>query len=210
MRHLSSSSTGALGGPKRAIAGLLATAASLDLAVLAQTSLLRTQSAWLSAALFVVACVVGAGALRLVHTAVPFCVAEFAPPARGRGWKICLGSSLVASGASLALFGSGTALTLAWLAFELSVILIGLTGWLIDGRPAARIAWRQELPLLVVLAVITLAGAVFRLVDLGSMPFGLWFDEAYSGLQVERILTDPNFRPVTWAVWHRSLRCCGT
>ena len=196
MRLFSSPTTAALGGPERAVAGLFATAASVDLAVLAQTSLLRTRSAWPSAALFLVACVVGAAALRLVHTADPLCVAEFAPPARGRAWKTCLGLSLLASGTSLALFGMGAALTLAWLAFALSVVLVGLTGWLIDSRPAVRIAWRQEWPALVALVVITLVGAVLRLVDLGSTPFGLWFDEAYSGLQVNRILADPNFRPV--------------
>jgi hypothetical protein len=183
-------------GRNLAIAGLLATAASLDLAVLAQTSLLRTRSAWPSALLFVVACLVGVWAFRLVPTTAPRCVVEFAAPARSRAWKLSLGLSVAASGVSLVLFATNTALTVAWVAFALSVVLISITGWLMDGRPGFQIAWRQELPWLVALAVFTLIGAVLRLVDLGSTPFGLWFDEAYSGLQVERILTDPSFRPV--------------
>ncbi|MBV9580868.1 MAG: hypothetical protein JO057_19980, partial [Chloroflexi bacterium] len=185
--HLSFSA-GALHTRERAIAGFLATAASLDVAILAQSNLLRAQSAWPAVPLFVVACAIGIWALRLVDPPALLSVAHFATPARGRAWKISLGLSLLASATSVMLFATQTALTFAWLVFALSVLLIGLAGWLIDGRPHLKVAWRRERPWLIALALCTLIGAVLRLVDLGSTPFGLWFDEAYSGLQVERIL----------------------
>src|SRR5436190_1973216 len=130
MRMFGNVSTSLARGRNLAIARLLATAASLDLAVLAQTSLLRTQSAWPSALLFVVASLVGIWALRLVPPPAPLCLSGFAAPARTRTWKASLGLSVAASGLSLALFATNTALTLAWLTFALSVVLIALTGWL--------------------------------------------------------------------------------
>jgi len=39
-------------------------------------------------------------------------------------------------------------------------------------------------------------GIAFRLYQIGSLPFGVWFDEAENGLVARRILEDPSFRPV--------------
>jgi 4-amino-4-deoxy-L-arabinose transferase-like glycosyltransferase len=39
-------------------------------------------------------------------------------------------------------------------------------------------------------------GAAFRLYEIRSLPFGVWFDEAQNGLVAHRILEDPNYRPV--------------
>ena len=35
-----------------------------------------------------------------------------------------------------------------------------------------------------------------RLVKIGTLPFGLWYDEALYGMVASRILNDPSFRPV--------------
>jgi len=46
------------------------------------------------------------------------------------------------------------------------------------------------------LAAILLLAAVVRLLWLDSLPFGVWYDEAEHGLQAQRILNDPTYRPV--------------
>jgi 4-amino-4-deoxy-L-arabinose transferase-like glycosyltransferase len=150
---------------------LLGIGISLGLAVLAQSALLRTHGA-------------------------PLAFASFARPASGRSWKVCLTIALAANAGSLALFGRNTGLTLSWELFGLSVVLAGLTFWAMDGRPGVRLDWRSEAPWLAALAALIISGAALRLISLGSLPFGLWYDEAYSGLQVQRILTDPGYRPV--------------
>jgi sugar lactone lactonase YvrE/4-amino-4-deoxy-L-arabinose transferase-like glycosyltransferase len=47
-----------------------------------------------------------------------------------------------------------------------------------------------------VLAVILVLAAVLRLAWLDVLPFGVWYDEAEYGLQAQRLLADPQFRPV--------------
>ena len=39
-------------------------------------------------------------------------------------------------------------------------------------------------------------GCFFRLYQIDSAPWGVWFDEAQNGIVAKRILTDPNYRPV--------------
>ncbi len=176
---------------------LLGIGISLGLAVLAQSALLRTHAALPAVPLFLAACVVGGWtAVRAMPAGAPLAFASFARPASGRSWKVCLTIALAANAGSLALFGRNTGLTLSWELFGLSVVLAGLTFWAMDGRPGVRLDWRSEAPWLAALAALIISGAALRLISLGSLPFGLWYDEAYSGLQVQRILTDPGYRPV--------------
>ena len=47
------------------------------------------------------------------------------------------------------------------------------------------------------LVVVALAiGCVFRLYEIGSQPWGVWFDEAQNGIVAQQILNDPHYRPV--------------
>jgi 4-amino-4-deoxy-L-arabinose transferase-like glycosyltransferase len=46
------------------------------------------------------------------------------------------------------------------------------------------------------LAVAIGVGIAFRLHLIGSLPYGIWFDEAQNGIVARRILEDPSFRPV--------------
>ncbi|HLQ35789.1 MAG TPA: glycosyltransferase family 39 protein [Chloroflexota bacterium] len=175
----------------------LALAISIGLALLAQTALLRTRAALPAVPMFVLACAIGGWvALRMLPAAPRAAFEAFRKPSVGRAWKLGLGLAVVVNAAGLALFGRGAALTLAWLLFAASVILVGAAFWLLDGRPGLHVDWRDEGPWLVALATILAAAAALRLWSLGSVPFGVWFDEAYSGLQVERIIADPSFRPV--------------
>ncbi len=54
----------------------------------------------------------------------------------------------------------------------------------------------RRLTVLIGLPIIFVAAIAFRLVDLPSLPEGIWFDEARNGLIAQRILDDPAFRPV--------------
>ena len=177
---------------------LLGIGISLGLAVLAQSALLRTHAALPAAPLFLAACAVGGWtALRALPAGAPLAIGALARAGARPGWKPCLAAALAANAGSLALFGRNTGLTLAWLLFVLSVVLASAAFWAMDGRPGVRrVDWRRDAPWLAALAVLIGVGAALRLTSLGSLPFGLWYDEAYSGLQVQRILNDPGFRPV--------------
>jgi hypothetical protein len=46
------------------------------------------------------------------------------------------------------------------------------------------------------LAVAIGVGIAFRLHLIGSLPYGIWFDEAQNGIVARRILEDPSYRPI--------------
>jgi len=70
---------------------------------------------------------------------------------------------------------------------------------LATGRKALARRWLTSFPALgwwgLLLAAIGL-GFAFRLYQIGSLPFGVWFDEAQNGLVARRILDDSSYRPV--------------
>ena len=47
-----------------------------------------------------------------------------------------------------------------------------------------------------ILGVVLLAAAIFRLWQIGAIPPGFHFDESFEGLEAWRILTDPTYRPI--------------
>ncbi len=49
---------------------------------------------------------------------------------------------------------------------------------------------------MIALAAVVVLGTSFRLYELQSLPFGVWFDEAQNILVAKRILSDPSYRPV--------------
>jgi 4-amino-4-deoxy-L-arabinose transferase-like glycosyltransferase len=172
-------------------------AAAIGLAIVAQSALLRTHSAMPAVPVFVAACALaGWAAVRSLPRHAPIAFGVFAPIRGGRLPAFVLGLAAAANLAALELFGKAVLGTLAWLLFAASLAAAGLGFWLLDGRPMPRLNWRQEGPWLIALGVLIGACAALRLVSLGSVPLGLWYDEAYSALQVERILSDPAFRPV--------------
>ena len=65
--------------------------------------------------------------------------------------------------------------------------------WNASGKPATSRKWRVAWG---VLGLIVLLAAVLRVVWLDVLPFGVWYDEAEYGLQAQRILNDPQFRPI--------------
>ena len=115
---------------------------------------------------------------------------------RGLGLPLGLGgASLVASGAGLLLFAGGALLNLAWLLYLLSLALCIFAFWRFDG-PRPRVALGRPSAHGLALLGIVLVAFAFRVYRIDSLPAGLWWDEAFNGLRVQRILADPSYRPV--------------
>src|SRR5262249_17510733 len=66
-----------------------------------------------------------------------------------------------------------------------------------DGAATAQSAWLWW----GLLAVAFGLGCFYRFYELTSAPWGVWFDEAQNGLVAQRILDDPNYRPVFIGEW---------
>ena len=96
----------------------------------------------------------------------------------------------------LALLGADAHRTLALILFAVSATTAPPAVWAASGRPRLRPFAGWELIDVLALAAILLAACGFRLYRLDSQPSGLWWDEAFSGLQVLKIMTDPGYRPV--------------
>jgi DNA-binding beta-propeller fold protein YncE/4-amino-4-deoxy-L-arabinose transferase-like glycosyltransferase len=132
---------------------------------------------------------------------------SIAPGIRGRLGLGSMASALLLSGVSWYLFGYESQSTAAWLIYLLSMALFGLGAWLAE-QPSPDPSDRTfnsrsiSIPSLSVqkpvfwLAVILLLAAFMRFFHFFSLPFGTWYDEATTGLEVRRILQEPAFRPV--------------
>ena len=165
------------------------------LAISGQAALLRTRAALPAIALFGAAAILGGWSARRWLRTRTLAMGDLPAP-RGRTWLALGALALAANGAALALFGRDVRPNVAWLLFVGSMLAVGLCGWFMDGRPGLSWPGRAEwLHLLALLAVFA-TGAAVRLIWLDRVPFGVWFDEAYSSLQVQRIMADPGFRPV--------------
>jgi 4-amino-4-deoxy-L-arabinose transferase-like glycosyltransferase len=130
-----------------------------------------------------------------------------APGIRGKLGVTSMAWALLLSGLSWYLFGYDALSTLAWLLYLLSMLLLGLGVCLAEQaspRPPERASrsrsvyipppslWRPG----VWLAAILLLAIFVRFFHFFSLPFGTWYDEATTGLEVRRILQEPAFRPV--------------
>ena len=103
---------------------------------------------------------------------------------------------------SLRLFGRRAPPTTAWLLYVASLVLFVAAFWVMEFIPGK---WNlRQLPSrlwppkteTVILIAILIVAAFVRLYDLDSLPFGVWYDEAVNGLEAQRILGDPSYRPI--------------
>ncbi|MBC8263909.1 MAG: glycosyltransferase family 39 protein [Anaerolineales bacterium] len=111
---------------------------------------------------------------------------------------------------SLRLFGRGAPPTTAWLLYLVSIALFVAAFWAMEFTPKqwdlrqllsfdrvkilSRL-WPPKTETVVLIAILIVA-AVVRLYNLDSLPFGVWYDEAVNGLEAQRILDDPLYRPI--------------
>ncbi|HEX2987646.1 MAG TPA: glycosyltransferase family 39 protein, partial [Chloroflexota bacterium] len=191
-------STATLVEEARQLRGLVAAALALSLAIIAQGYVAAHDYLFDGLLLYLFA-------LALTYRFIPDIPlqsspsprAENAEPVRlrGRSFLVVL-AFLLCWATSMLLFHSNSMLTPAWTLYALSVIGAPLSVWLATGRPRCSTAAASSSGYVVALGAVMLLAALVRFVGLGSLPFGLWWDEAYSGLQIQRLMTDPSFRPV--------------
>ncbi len=123
--------------------------------------------------------------------------------ARQLGWGLAL---LALAGVciilSLRLFGRGAPPSTAWLLYLASVILFVAAFWAMEFTPvkwsprqSLHRLWPPKTETLILIAILIVTAAV-RLYNLDSLPFGVWYDEAVNGLEAQRLLDDPSYRPI--------------
>lgn len=185
----------------RKTSSIVGVAGSIAVAVLAQGYVAGQEYLWDGLFLYGLALVLGwrfLPRLKVRDEAAAHPTEETASlvPVLSRATMLLALATLLANLLALLLFGTDNLRTLAWVLYAASVVTAPLTVWFAAGRPRLRplAGWSAED--VIALSLILLIGAAFRLYQLDSLPFGLWWDEAFSGLQVQRIANDAAFRPV--------------
>ncbi|MGI5835940.1 MAG: PA14 domain-containing protein [Chloroflexota bacterium] len=97
---------------------------------------------------------------------------------------------------ALSLFSADSHLTLAWMLFGVSIVSAPVSIWLLSGKPQIRPFSGWQSMDIIALVIVLIVAAAFRLHRLDSLPYGLWWDEAFSGLEVLKIMNDPSYRPL--------------
>src|SRR5438105_2943332 len=86
--------------------------------------------------------------------------------------------------------------TTAWALYLLSMV-VGLGGvYLLDARPSLRLLLRRNVAVVAALGLVLLVALFLRTYRLGELPFGMWYDEAFNGLEVQKILASSTYRPL--------------
>ncbi|MGE0827635.1 MAG: PA14 domain-containing protein [Candidatus Binatia bacterium] len=181
------------------------TLAALSLGGIAQTAL-RSHAIWTGLLLYIFAALFFAWAAGRVSVD-----SRFFPPYRGfyAMWGLAVGPRRyvgiiligVSIGLSLAswwLFSHTESLSDAWWLYGVSVAAFLAGVLLFTQSPTRGIpqsdSFSSSLHLLI-LVVIILSAAILRVWDLGTLPFGVWYDEASAGLHARQGLSEPNFKP---------------
>ena len=111
-----------------------------------------------------------------------------------------LGTGVLVNLAGLALFGTlKEPNNTAWALYAASIPLALAGVYLMDARPSLRNVLARNRGQIALLAVVLLVALVTRFYRIGEIPFGLWADEAFSGLEILRVLREPGYRPVAGA-----------
>ncbi len=188
--------------------------AALLLALVGQALLWREQSIWAALACYVIAAVLFVLPRQKdeqprspVLTALrPFQI----PPGRAARFRQLLpasllaAASLVAVATGLRLFAANENSPTAWAAFLLGMALLVAAGYALNSlhetparSQATRWPWTPRNLAIPVLLILTLGLAAFlRLYQLGSLPYGLWYDEAIHGLIARDMIEQSDYRPI--------------
>ena len=120
------------------------------------------------------------------------------------GWRLGIGVLLilVAYGTSFVafyFFGDANVHRPAWWLYLGGLALFVSGGVLLTRSAPWRVALKSLLPTRTIALglVVVLGIAIFmRMYNFGSQPFGVWYDEAVSGLEARHMLRDPTYRPI--------------
>ncbi|MBM4416744.1 MAG: hypothetical protein FJ033_00275 [Chloroflexi bacterium] len=188
---------------RKAIVGLFWSVVAIAVALVAQGYLEGRTFLYDAVVLFAIVGIVFGRALRDADPTTPP-IAPMALPGPGSGKAFSIGAAFIVAGLAvnsigLGLFGSANGGTTAW-AFYAGSLPLALAGaYFLDARPSLRaMLWRNRWAALAVgvLFLVALGARMFRL---GEIPFGLWADEAFAGIEIQRILSEPSYRPVAGA-----------
>lgn len=119
-------------------------------------------------------------------------------PYRRWAW-LPLALAILASLYSLRLFDRETHLGWAWILYLASISLFITAVYLLDGQPLRRLdamPLKRSLLPVACLLLILLVAAFVRAYKIGSLPYGLWYDEAAYGMTALRILNESAYRPI--------------
>ncbi len=120
------------------------------------------------------------------------------------GWRSKVGVWLIVlavglSGLAFNFFAIEDALRQAWWLYIVSLALLVSGGVVLTKSGSWRMVLQNLLPnnyIVLGLAVVMGLALFMRLYNLGSQPFGIWYDEAEAGLQARRMLQEPTYRPI--------------
>ena len=104
--------------------------------------------------------------------------------------------AILASLAAAFLFAGRSASQVGWWSYLLSVVLLAAATFWMTVRPQVDLRGRllRRRGVTIALLLIVAFGASLRLYALSDLPFGVWYDEAESGLAARRLLSEPDFR----------------
>lgn len=166
---------------------------ALVLLALGGVALLHGRAWWSATVLLMAACV---GWLALNRgEAVPLSRLDGVSSLAAPRWQ--LGVPLVMAACGLAVWNWLRAdvvhvATADWWRYGASVGLFSLAILAMESWARPRV--RLSRPLVGLLALLAL-GALLRFVWLGTLPFGVWYDEAANGLEALRMVREPAYRP---------------
>jgi streptogramin lyase len=108
---------------------------------------------------------------------------------------VALGGAVLMALIAYVTFGQQELLPQAWnfYLYSLAALVIGVL--LLTRQAEAQPLWPQSPVLRWLLGLIFVLALFMRLWQIGSLPFGIWYDEAISGLQGVRWNTDAAYRP---------------
>lgn len=85
----------------------------------------------------------------------------------------------------------------AWYLYLASIAFLIVAVYLSSTQPTNQLPNQPtNRTILIALTLILLLAAFMRLYQIDTIPYGLWYDEADNGLQVRRMIQDPNWRPI--------------
>ena len=97
---------------------------------------------------------------------------------------------------AMASFRTNSNLTPAWSLYLGSIAGAPIAVWMATGQPRWRASPGFSAGYLTALTLVLIVAAALRFASLDTLPFGLWWDEAARGIEMQKLLADPASRQI--------------